>query len=617
MNNEETLGTYCQNCLTWNPGDREICRKCGTRLLIVTGDHSWDDDEADVGLDSEEDLDEHLLERITGLEENLRRIETYLETVSEQLGRLERSEVMLRNGLMSLVQEMEQKNKLDAQAFSQRWENAVEENLQLLGARELFTRYRARILPIARTKSVSQLRRALLETAALLDSAQLVEAAQRLEESLPIDPKNYELMFTVAALKEIIGDYDRAFRLVRKVVQLSQRHYEAWMLFAKIAQVHLNQPDNAIEALHTAAGLRPEELEPKMALAELLFYEDDLQGAFEASVSALETERNGHTLRMLGQILLERGEHAKAIVLLKEASGYQPGEIGVRALLAEGYLQASEHQKAFAILQELLRHNPGNADLLILLDSRSREQLRSARGGCKRAQICLDFAEEWLEENLDEAYKYLQEARKITNSDRAEWIGLQIQAVKNMSKAVPKLLNFSASSRHPRLCFNALRLAVDYLMADSDESAVMEALDNFLNAHPKSSGAWECAVIRHAFLLMTGKATEYDLLEVKRLQANPLPGQESRVMTLLGQYLLDFNHPQEVIDLIAPKIEFEPTLINYFQLGSALAATGRKAKALELLRMGRNADASELQDGQADMLQERLNNLILELENER
>jgi len=54
---------------------------------------------------------------------------------------------MLRNGLMSLVQEMEHKGQLDGRAFSSRWEQLVEENLQLISAREIFTRYRARILP--------------------------------------------------------------------------------------------------------------------------------------------------------------------------------------------------------------------------------------------------------------------------------------------------------------------------------------------------------------------------------------------------------------------------------------------------------------------------------------
>jgi hypothetical protein len=151
-------------------------------------------------------------------------------------------------------------------------------------------------------------------------------------------------------------------------------------------------------------------------------------------------------------------------------------------------------------------------------------------------------------------------------------------------------------------------------MESDDKSAVLQAIDNFLGTHPKSSGAWECAVIRQAFVLMTGRATEADLAEVRRLSNIPLPGQESRVSTLLCQYLLDFHRSQEVIDLIAPKIEHEPTLINHFQLGSALAATGRKSKALETLRQGRTAGTGDLRDDQAEMMLERLEALIKEME---
>ncbi|HET8714737.1 MAG TPA: tetratricopeptide repeat protein, partial [Holophagaceae bacterium] len=210
-------GTYCQNCLTWNPGERETCLKCGTRLLILRGDHTWEDETEEEG---GEDLEEHLLERITGLEETVRRVETYLETVSDQLGKLERAEIMLRNGLMALVQEMEQHRQLDARAFSERWESLVEENLHLIGARELFTRYRARILPIARPKSMGQLRRALNETLALLEEGQLAEGADRLAQAVQQDPKNYELIYTAAALLEAAQRYEDAEALARKVVQL-------------------------------------------------------------------------------------------------------------------------------------------------------------------------------------------------------------------------------------------------------------------------------------------------------------------------------------------------------------------------------------------------------------
>ena len=605
-------GTYCQNCFTWNPGEREICRKCGTRLLIVAGDQTWEEEEP---MEADDDLDEHLLERITGLEETLRRVETYLETVSDQLGRLERSEVMLRNGLMSLVQEMEQKGQLDGRAFSSRWEQLVEENLQLISAREIFTRYRARILPIAKAKAVSQLRRALLETSALLDNGLLPEAATRLGEALALDPKNYELVFTVAALKEVAQVWDEAEQLARKVVQFSPRHYEGWMLLAKILQDDPERADAAIETLRTAADLRPDEVAPKVQLAELLLDEDDLQGAQECAKEAVGLQRDGETLSLLAEILLARGEAPKAIALLKEASGFLPGDLRIRELLAEGYILADERPKAFTILQELLRQHPGDHELLLLLDAENPAQLRSARGGKAEARFLLDEVDDWLMEgNLAEAEAALKRARRKDKSERVEWLDLLLGFRKDPLAALPKAVAFAGSARHPRLCFQALHLAVDHFMDKNQEKGLNLALDAFLAAHPKSSGAWEAAIIRQAYRLMNGPVSSEDLLEVRRLQANPLPGQEPRARTLLGQYLLELQRPQEVVDLVDPIIGTEPTMINHFQLGSALVALNQPEEGLAVLVDGLEADPGDLPEDQAKLLRSKMQTTIKDLE---
>jgi tetratricopeptide (TPR) repeat protein len=608
----DSPGTYCQNCFTWNPGEREICRKCGTRLLIVAGDQTWEEEEQ---IESEDDLDEHLLERITGLEETLRRVETYLETVSDQLGRLERSEVMLRNGLMSLVQEMEQKGQLDGRAFSSRWEELVEENLQLISAREIFTRYRARILPIAKPKAVSQLKRALLETSALLDNGLLPEAATRLGEALVLDPKNYELLFTVAALKEVAQAWEEAEQLARRVVALSPRHYEGWMLLAKIIQDDPERADAALETLRTAADLRPDEVAPKVQLAELLLDQDDLQGSLESAKEAVALQRDGETLSLLAEVLLARGDAAKAITLLKEASGFMPGDLRVRELLAEGYILADERPKAFTILAELLRQHPGDQDLLLLLDAESPAQLRSARGGRAEAGFILDDAEDWLAEgNLTEAEAALKRARRKDRSERLEWLELLLAYRKDGRSQLAKAVAFAGSGRHPRLCFQALHLAVDYFMDKNDEKGLNMALDSFLSVHPKSSGAWEAAIIRQVYRLMNGPVSEDDLREVRRLQANPLPGQEARARTLLGQYLLEFKRPKDVVDLVGPVIAAEPTMINHFQLGSALVALKQREEGLTVLQDGLDGDPGDLPEDQAALLRTKIQAMIKDLE---
>lgn len=609
---QDTAGSFCQNCFTWNPGDRETCRKCGMRLFIMAGDQTWDEEEA---VETEEDLDEHLLERITALEETLRRVETYLETVSDQMGKLERSEVMLRNGLMALVQEMEQRSQLDGASFSQRWENLVEDNLHLIGARELFTRYRARILPIAKVKSAAQLKRALLETSALLESAELPEAADRLGQALALDPKNYELLFTVAALKEVAGQLEESESLARKTVLLNPNHFEAWMLIAKVMQALPDRVDEAVEALRKAADLRPDEAEPRLQLAELLLDEEDLQGALESILEAVNLQRDGESLTLLGDVYLARGESAKAIATLKEASVHMPGDLAVRELLAEGYIQAGERAKAFAILQELLQQHPGDPNLLLLLDAESPAQLRSARGGKAQAEAMLDEAQAYLEEdNLRDAEAWIKKAKRKGKSERLELLELHLAFRKAPATALAKALAFAESPRHPRLCFLALRLVLEHLMAQDDHPSLEAALGRFLKAHPKSSGAWEAALMLAAHRLLHGQATEQDLATVRRLHASPLPGQESRARTLLGQFLLALKRPAEVVELLDPLLEKEPTLIHFFQMATALAALGATREALALLKEGLDGDPGDLREDQAQGVITQMKALMKDLE---
>ncbi|MCE1227947.1 MAG: tetratricopeptide repeat protein, partial [Firmicutes bacterium] len=468
--------------------------------------------------------------------------------------------------------------------------------------------------PISKPKSAAQLRRALLETSAFLENAQLLEAAQRLAQAIALDPKNYELLFTVAALMETAQEYEAAENLAQRVVGLSPRHYEAWMLLAKLAQDEPDGVDRAVEALKQAVSLRPEEVEPRLQLCDLLMEKEDFQGAQEIAMEALHLQRDGETLSLLGEVLLAQGEHAKAIPLLKEASGFLPGDTLIRQHLAEGYLQAGERTKAFAILTELLRQHPGDPDLLLLLDAETPDQLRSARGGGATSRALLDEAEATFEDNhLPESLSLVRQAQQREKTQRGDWLQLQLAWATDPKNHVAQAMTFTASARHPRLCFHALRLLVDWHGERNDEAALFAALDAYLAVHPKSSGAWEAAVIRQAYRLMSGHATEADLEETRRLHVQPLPGQEARVRSLLGQYLLDFKRPNEVLDLLEPVMRNEPTLINHFQLGSALVALGEVEEALDVLNDGLHAPPGDLPEAQAQILQAKMQGLVDEL----
>ena len=601
-------GTYCQGCFTWNHGDRDICRKCGMRLMIVAGDKSWEEEE--LAEEADGGFDEHLLERITNLEETVRRVEIYLETVSDQLGHLERSEVMLRNGLMSLVQEMEHRGQLDSQAFSLRLEQSVESNLQLISAREIFTRYRARIMPIATSRAIPQLRRALLETSNMLDNGLLFEAATRLSEALKLDPKNYELAFTVASLKRVTQVLDEAEQLVRSVVKLSPRHYEGWMLLANILCENIEQHSEAIEIFRVATKLRPDEIAPKIQLAELLLANDKLEDALESAQEAVNLQRDGDTLGILAEVCLAQNEAQKAITILKEASSFLPGDLEIRELLAEGYVLTGQMSKARPILQELLRQHPFDRNLLLLLDTDDVVSLRSARGGKARARLFLDEAEDCIKGgSFSEAEIALSQAKCEDSSDRLEWLELFLEFRKDPKK-INQVVAFVSSKRHPRLCFQALRVVLEYCMDKNDEKKLDSAIDAFTTAHPNSSGVWEAIIIRQANRLMRKSIKEEDLCTVRQLQANPAPGQEAQSRGLLGEYLLELKRYDELISLIDPIIDTEPTIINHLQLGSALVGVGKYEEGLAVLAGGLEANPGDITKHQIEPLRKRIKGII-------
>ncbi|MBK7293196.1 MAG: tetratricopeptide repeat protein [Holophagaceae bacterium] len=403
--------------------------------------------------------------------------------------------------------------------------------------------------------------------------------------------------------------------LARKVVGLSPRHFEAWMLLGKLLQELPEHADQAIEALHQAADLRPEDPEPRMLLAELLLDQDDLQGALEAAQEAVARRKDGETLLLLGQVHVSRGESALAVPALKEASAYLPGDLNVREALAEAYLLQGERPKAFAILQELLMQNPGDPHLLLMVDAEDHLQLREARDGKAGTQLMLDEVETLLDENQTEgAEVLLKRVRRKGRSQRAEWLELRLAFLKDPEHQLKAALKFAASDRHPRLCFLALRLVLEHLMEQKREPEITRALDAFLARHPKSTGAWEAALMRLAYRLMNGEITAQDLAEVRRLHTHPLPGLEPRARTLLGQYLLALKRHQEVLDLLDPLVEKEPTLINHFQLGAALAGLGNREEARALLRAGLDAEAGDLNESQAKGVKNQIRGLLKELD---
>src|ERR1700730_17194736 len=96
---ENEIAHYCQKCLAANPLGQDFCSRCGTRLMIVVEPSSMRYEIAESGAPG----DEHLLERISVLENRLARLAERLERSLDLLLRQAQNSYFDRSLLKSLI----------------------------------------------------------------------------------------------------------------------------------------------------------------------------------------------------------------------------------------------------------------------------------------------------------------------------------------------------------------------------------------------------------------------------------------------------------------------------------------------------------------------------------
>lgn len=109
---------YCQNCRAANPLGQEFCLRCGTRLMLVVRPPSMRVESSDTTPN-----EEHLLERLTILENTLARLAERLEQGLKLL--LRQSETAYTNHALvkSLIEILNECGVVDNDRLESMWRN--------------------------------------------------------------------------------------------------------------------------------------------------------------------------------------------------------------------------------------------------------------------------------------------------------------------------------------------------------------------------------------------------------------------------------------------------------------------------------------------------------------
>lgn len=190
---ENEISHYCQKCLAANPLGQDFCSRCGTRLMIVVEPASMRYD----GIESGATNDEHLLERISVLENRLSRLTDRIERTLDLLLRQAQNSYLDRALLKSLIGMLTEGGLVDGDKLERIWQQRCEQDTaeqeQNLRRDEL----RAQILTNYRGAERAAFEQFVSEGFLMLEDGALDGGLKALQRAAELSPGNSPLLSLV------------------------------------------------------------------------------------------------------------------------------------------------------------------------------------------------------------------------------------------------------------------------------------------------------------------------------------------------------------------------------------------------------------------------------------
>lgn len=370
---------YCQVCGLKNPDEEEFCSRCHSKLLVLSG----------VGIVEESGeapeeipFDEHLLERISTLEDVVKRTGDAVKSLFESLGNIEKNLFVAHTGILALQETLERRGAIRSQEVLDLWETKMDERMQAVEKKDRFLERRDRI--VARFSGED--RDEFLQRLRAAEFAILALDADRgvrlLEDLSRLDKGNVELSFYLAETCFSAGDLERAAGYFKKILAVEPNHFES-LVYSGIAASEKGETETAEVLLKRALEKKADAFLPHFALGALYANASRWDDAEQELRRALETAPVPAAHVLLGTVLREKGDVSRAIREFEEARRLQPDSEEAAFQLGLCYLEKNRARRALECFQEALEKNPRRLEYqeaVRLLERRRRYALPRVDG---------------------------------------------------------------------------------------------------------------------------------------------------------------------------------------------------------------------------------------------
>ncbi|HUP25033.1 MAG TPA: tetratricopeptide repeat protein [Thermoanaerobaculia bacterium] len=347
---------WCQSCGARNSDDAEHCERCECKLLVISGS-TGGEEEIDGGDDEGFSFDEHLLERISILEEVLKRTGETVRSILAALHKQEENILVNHAGLATVRDLLERKGVVAADEWSDLWESKLEDQLVALERRDRFRRSKDRIAALYGGDRRELFVRHLEEAEYALYAFELERATHLLESAFKLDRGNFELAHLLGETHFHDGRADRALACFSILLDLKPDHFEG-LVYRGVLHHHRGESAPAEESLRRAVSLYPNSFLPLFCLGATLARQGSLGHATAFLERAVALDPVPEASYLLGSCLYEMGQLKPAVRALQEAIRLDPSFEDCYHLLGLCYLDRQWHRKALEAFRQAQRLNP-------------------------------------------------------------------------------------------------------------------------------------------------------------------------------------------------------------------------------------------------------------------
>jgi tetratricopeptide (TPR) repeat protein len=582
----------CQTCSAYNDDDREFCFRCQNKLLVLSGVSAFEEDEIDDYEEQEDlSLDEHLLERVSGLEEIVKRTAETLRSIVEAVHKHERAIFVNQTGLLSTKEILEKKNVISSDELVELWESKMGEQMLALEKKQRFVERKDRMLSLFRGEKRDRFRQLLADAESAIDAFEPDRGIKALEEAFRLDRDNYELSFFLGEVFFNDGNLDRAKHYLERTLEVQPDHFDAAVFYGVL--LHERQDLKGAERwLRRAIQISQDSFLPYFSLGAIYARKGKLLRAQKFLEKAVQIEAIPQAYFLLGTIFYDKGQLERAVKSFQSAIKLDPEYEEAIYHLGLTYLDRNWNRKAIDCFQEALELNPNKIEYQqavkiyegisghVPLEGPAADQVTQAESAVNNGNYteALDHYRRAAQAEPDNVNVLMPYALLCSHLDMN---GEAIAAARRVLKERPTEVVAAA----------AYTTLVEALRAEGNFKEANRALEEMLHEYT-SNYAKSIAYYEKAYNLAEMDENLDEALESAQLALRYSPKELKQFpLAALGWVYFKRRDFINAVDFLTKSADLGPTATNLMHLGMALLESGQKDRARAVFRKAKSFKA--------------------------